>query len=248
MKKLPTVSVVLTSCERFDLLTQTLDSFLEMNTHAIDEFVIIEDSKREKELKQILVNKPSYFRYICNGQKIGQLHSIDKAYATVHSDYVFHMEDDWVFLEKGFIEKGLMILERYPQYLSVWLRNKEEIPAILDRNHYRIINNERYYIIKEQVLGFAPSLISLKNYKKVAPYAQFKKPIEINISTQYEALGFETLMTDKPLVKHIGWHRRVMNPEEKKRYSIQYMVDRWLRTIKAKIYQRFKLGKFRESN
>lgn len=244
-KEKVSVSVVLTSCERLDLLSETLDSFLEMNTYPIDEFIIIEDSNKEKELQKLLEDKPSYFRYICNGKRLGQLNSIDKAYATVKSDYVFHMEDDWIFLEKGFIEKSVKVLVEHPQYLSLWLRNKEEVERLIDENKKVTIENKSYYHIEEEPLSFSPSLIKLENYKKVAPYSSYERPIEQTISAAYSKLGFTSLLTDYQIVDHIGWHRRTMNPEEKQRLAIQYKFDKHVRKYKAQVYKFLGIGKFK---
>ena len=50
---------------------------------------------------QVIVNRPS----------LGQIASIDKAYATVTTPYIFHCEDDWRFFRSGFIESSLALLQ-----------------------------------------------------------------------------------------------------------------------------------------
>jgi ribosomal protein L30E len=47
--KSDTVSLVITSCDRFDLLEKTLESFYELN-----QIIIIEDSGKEKKLNKVL--------------------------------------------------------------------------------------------------------------------------------------------------------------------------------------------------
>ena len=48
------VSLVITSCGRFDLLKKTLDSFFEKNTYPIKKIIIIEDSTEGEKLKKLI--------------------------------------------------------------------------------------------------------------------------------------------------------------------------------------------------
>jgi len=48
------VSLVITSCGRFDLLERTLDSFFKYNTYPIKEVIITEDSTEGKKLENLI--------------------------------------------------------------------------------------------------------------------------------------------------------------------------------------------------
>ena len=48
------VSLVVTSCGRFDLLERTLDSFFKYNTYPIKEVIITEDSTEGKKLEKLV--------------------------------------------------------------------------------------------------------------------------------------------------------------------------------------------------
>ena len=102
------VSLVITSCGRFDLLERTLDSFFEYNIYPIKKVIITEDSTEGKKLEKLVSKyKDQNFKLIINETREGQLKSIDKAYNEVDTEYVFHCEDDWEFLKEGFIEKSI---------------------------------------------------------------------------------------------------------------------------------------------
>ena len=45
------VTLVITSCGRFDLLKETLDSFFEYNTYPIKKIIITETVQKEKSLR-----------------------------------------------------------------------------------------------------------------------------------------------------------------------------------------------------
>ena len=125
------VTLVITSCGRFDLLKRTLDSFFEKNTYPIEKIIITEDSTEGKKLENLISqyenqeNKPN-FHLIINEVREGQLKSIDKAYKEVDTEYIFHCEDDWEFLKGNFIEKSMKLLKENPKLLTVGLRSKKD--------------------------------------------------------------------------------------------------------------------------
>ncbi|MBK6807259.1 MAG: hypothetical protein IPG84_21505 [Betaproteobacteria bacterium] len=47
---------------------------------------------------------------IVNDPPVGQMTSIDRAYALVDTPYVFHCEDDWRFFRSGFVEESRVVL------------------------------------------------------------------------------------------------------------------------------------------
>lgn len=101
------VTVVLTSCGRFDLLDRGLRSFYEHNTAPIARFLLMEDSGDESVREIAAAVDPTIEVHV---GKRGQLGSIDHAYGMVETPFIFHCEDDYIFLRGGFIEESLKIL------------------------------------------------------------------------------------------------------------------------------------------
>lgn len=102
------VTAVFTSCNRHDLLKRTLDSFISMRAGSSkpDAAIIIEDG--DTPMPQWLRENIHYYsanigtiRWINNEGRRGQIYSIDRAYAQVKTDYIFHCEDDWEFVGGG---------------------------------------------------------------------------------------------------------------------------------------------------
>ena len=101
------VTLVITSCNRPHLLEKTLESFVSVNTYPIQTTYIIDDSGIigcndaiiEKYKDTLTINS------IYNPINIGQIQSIDKVYSYVRTKWIFHCEEDWIFLKPGFIEK-----------------------------------------------------------------------------------------------------------------------------------------------
>src|SRR5688572_3336543 len=95
------ITFVLTSCGRFDLLEQTLSSFLTHNTAPISRYIIVEDSA-DPAVLSIVARLGGGIEVLVNDPPIGQLAAIDRAYALVSTPYIFHCQDDWLFFRSGF--------------------------------------------------------------------------------------------------------------------------------------------------
>ncbi|MFI4924874.1 MAG: glycosyltransferase family 2 protein [Vicinamibacteria bacterium] len=106
----PDTTFVLTSCRRFDLLAETMLTFLEHNTAPIARYVLVEDSADES-VRDAIGGLPIPIEFLVNRTPVGQLASIDRAYATVGTPFVFHCEDDWRFFRAGFVEESRAVLD-----------------------------------------------------------------------------------------------------------------------------------------
>ena len=92
----PEVTLIITSCNRNNLLSKTLCSFAKFNTYPIKECIIVEDSSFILDISRLDIPHLDYpIRVISNRKNIGQVRSIDRAYAEVKTPYIFHCEDDW---------------------------------------------------------------------------------------------------------------------------------------------------------
>jgi hypothetical protein len=208
------VSVVITSCGRFDLLDKTISSFFKYNSYKnIKEIIIIEDSGKPEaciKLNSILnkyQNINIVLKIIINPHNIGQVESIDKAYSQVTCPYIFHLEDDWEFYKSGFIEKSIEILKHNDWVYTVWLRNYNdtqnhpiEITHNLDFNLMTLNFLDKYH-------GFTwnPGLRRLSDYNKIGSF-QESAPSEVLASELYKKLGYRAAITKNTngYVRHIG--------------------------------------------
>lgn len=164
-------TICITSCNRNDLLFQTIDSFLETNAYPeyISEWLLKEDSGKE-DIAQDIRNKYPFINVIC-GENIGQGKSIDLLYSLVKTKYIFHCEEDWYFQgNKHFLKESLDILENYTDIHQVWIRNNMK-SCIEDSEKI-----SGFYLIKDKHVdiwnGFSwnPGLRRLSDYKKMFPH------------------------------------------------------------------------------
>lgn len=216
------ITVVLTSCGRFDLLTPTINSFLKFNTEPIKEFIIVEDSGDETVFESIPDNSKEYFTVILNNPNLGQIKSIDKAYALVKTKYVFHCEDDWEFYRSGFIEGSIKILDSDKEILQVWLRDYYHDIKVHSPYHYlgkkQTIDNTHFHKVettKEDWQGFSfnPGIKRYSDYQKMGLYNSFGG--EKILSKAYHQAGFYAVILENSAVAHIGFDNHIEDVREK---------------------------------
>ena len=227
------VTVVITSCNRTDLLEQTIRSFFTFNTYPIKKVIVIEDSGIPQNFENINSIVPCELEIIENPTNLGQIKSIDLAYAKVETDYIFHCEEDWEFIQSGFIEKSFEILKTNDKIFTVWLREHTDKKShrIETEFKYPLSGNDYYFLMdqyhKKIWCGFTfnPGLRRTKDCMIFHPYdnlevREFKKKNGMNImhemdlSIYYQELGYRGAITSNAdgYVRHIGGKRHVPLP------------------------------------
>ncbi len=235
------VTLIITSCGRFDLLEQTLDSFFKKNTYTIKEIIIVEDSTEGLKLRK-LINKYKYdnFNLIVNENRLGQLKSIDIAYNKVKTEYVFHCEDDWEFLKSGFIEKSIEILDNDPKILIVGLRSIDdyEYGYFLNKD-YISKTGGRFYEIKEEIFTYNPGLRRKSDHDLFGLHEQLENKLyEIELSKFYKNKGYRTVLLKDKYVEHIGYKRHIHFSKKGKNTVLKFKFDRMIKNIRYNILKR----------
>lgn len=202
---------VLTSCNRFDLLEQTLISLFKHIDVTPTAFIIIEDSGNAG-IHDVLKRFDYPFHVIINPHNLGQAKSIDIAYSHVKTPYIFHCEDDWEFIRTGFILESLRLLQRHKEVSLVQLRGRDEQIKLRDLptlNHQGL----DYFLAEKHTdkryfsYGYNPSLRRLADYQRIAPIAAIGG--EREVSWIFKQLGFVTAHLEEPAVRHIGEERHI---------------------------------------
>lgn len=129
------VTVVVSSYDRLDLLKTTLESFLKFNTKPVKKIIIFEDSAKDTMRIGILnlikeLNVPS-IELCFNEKNLGFLKNYDKSMQTADTEFIFRIEDDYLFLAPGFIEKSLELMTADPNIFQVHIR----LPKELEQQH-----------------------------------------------------------------------------------------------------------------
>ena len=229
------VTVVLTSCGRFDLLRRTIESFLLFNTYPIKGFIITEDSGDERVRECVPESLVDKFTFVVNSPKLGQMKSIDTGYALVDTDYIFHCEDDWEFYRTSFIEDSKKILEADHNILQVWLRSYYHDIRIHSGYHFwgdkKNIGDVVFYRVMSskpdwQGFSFNPGLRRLEDYKRVGPYSGYES--EKSLSKLYHDEERWAVALEADAVAHLGFGEHVADIREvrkkRRRKKKQFLI------------------------
>ena len=206
------ITVTVTHYKRLDLLKETLDSFFNTNNYKIDQFLIIDDSGEKyysNEIKKLYGNKAIIIE---NEKNIGQRRSIDKLLKICKNEYIFHLEEDWLFDSKSnnYIESSMKILKNNPDIHQVHIRhqNDDPHPCIGEVNYienvgFKFLDNNW----RDVWTGFSfnPGLRRKSDLEKMFPkgLVEFKDEMQASIHTK--KFNYRAVRLENTACKHIGW-------------------------------------------
>ncbi len=209
------ITFVLTSCGRFDLLAGTVSTFLACNTASIARYVIVEDSG-DPRIRDVLASLDIEFELLFNDPPLGQMASIDRAYASVRTPYIFHCEDDWRFFRSGFVEESMLLLESIANVSTVKCRRAGQ-NALHDRITYsagvkrlREVEFRQPSLEAHPVWGgysFNPGLRRLADYRRVGSFAACGHETDISRWFKHRGMGIASL--EQPACETTGHGRHV---------------------------------------
>jgi hypothetical protein len=206
-KKNPKVTFTITSCNRLDLLKQTIDSFDKNNTYPIDQWIMTDDSFDESIAKQLDELYGNRFTIIHNNPKIGLCKSLDLLFNGSNNEYIFHCEDDWLFEVPGFIETSLKILEINKDVHQVWVRHKNETA----NTYYEDGTIKPWSFDHWKGFTFNPGLRRKSDYLKMFKDGFTKLGSEIECSIHANTFDYKAISIKNTSCKHIGNGRHTTN-------------------------------------
>ncbi len=221
------ITITLTSCGRFDLLIQTIQSIIDFwDGDPPVAFYINEDSGTALPIAvrlfiQSVWSECNYVEF--SGNK-NQIAAIDRMYKEVQTPYIFHFEDDWEFTKSGFIAKSLDILESDPKICNVWIRKPNDRNGHPAFGSIRKANNGTMYQLmspyfaggKFRGFSFNPGLRRLSDYQLIGPYSSITtfdphQPLksEMAVGQAYFRKNFRAATLLDGYCVHLGQNRHV---------------------------------------
>lgn len=217
------VTLVVTSCARFELLRRTLESFARHNTYPVRSCILTEDSGNEAVFDALPEGWREHTQVLLNRPKLGQILSIDKAYSLVTTPYIFHCEDDWEFHRPGFVEDSKIALESSADTLQVWLRSYYHDLRIHSPFHglaaREVQQGVAFYQLTSdksdwQGFSFNPGLRRLADYQRLGSYASSGGE-EKAVARWYAQRGYRAVILENDAVAHTGWEEHVVTASDR---------------------------------
>jgi hypothetical protein len=207
------VTVTLTTCGRIDLLKRTIESFLKTNTYEIDEYLIINDNPLHgDEVREIFKNIDNCSLFL-NTENVGQKRCLDTIFTEAKNEYIFHLEDDWMFdASNYYIEKSLNLLASLNDIHQVWVRHEYDTPH---KTTGDIISTKdiQFKVMDSNFNGhwngysWNPGLRRKSDYLKMFPngISQFKDELQCALHTRN--FNYKAVMLQPTSCYHIGYDR-----------------------------------------
>jgi hypothetical protein len=224
------VTVVLTSCGREDLLARTLGSFLAH--HRPGRIVIVEDSADPALAARVVAHHPGV-DMLPNAARLGQLPSIDRAYATVTTPLVLHLEDDWEFTGPIDIPGAVDLLERRAEVNAVCFRRLADLQFKERIRRRRFSHGSGRYARLDHIHPdwhghtFNPTLLRLATWQAIGPFAGLGN--ERAISRAVKDRGGFVAYQLPGVCGHIGDGRRVADPVRVRHARSRTLGNLWRR-------------------
>jgi hypothetical protein len=223
-------STVLTSCGRFDLLEETVETFLEH--FDANKIIIAEDADLPMRAAGFAARNPLSDVRV-NTPKLGQMRSIDKLYASLDTPYVLHLEDDWGFTRGLDLEAVTDFLTVRPDISVVCIAHREYnarfAPFARRTEHagipYLVWDLDAHP--KWFSYSFNPSIARRDFWCEVGPFERFVT--EENLSLYCKARGMRIALVDPGIAEHIGDERHAPDPFQPARAKT--LVSRLRRSV-----------------
>lgn len=204
------ITVTLTHCNRLDLLNQTIQSFRETNTYPIDEFLIYDDSADDNTYRLLMERFGDECSIFHSSERIGQRRALDTLFTASRNDYIFHLEDDWLFdTSNQYIENSIHILDNDPTIHQMWVRHPDDNPhkTIGDCS---FIDNVGYFLVDPDFRGvwngfsWNPGLRRKSDYIKMFPNGFQDVGDEMKCSQHSRSFQYKVVRLKDTACHHIG--------------------------------------------
>lgn len=210
------ITMLVTSCDRLDLLDKTLRSFFALNTYPIEKLILHEDRARTcgdrvvNLMKRICPQNLPTTIVLSHGRGLSA--SLDLLFNMAETDLVFTCENDWHFQgNPNFMEDSVKLLKALPSVHQVWIRNKNDHGHPLGKIHSQdgVLFRHVQKGYKDNWGGFSwnPGLRRKKDWAKMFPkgYAEYGDEILCNHVANIH--NYTAVSLVNTACRHIGYGR-----------------------------------------
>ena len=210
------ITAFILSCNRLDLLAQTVQSFL-ATKEIPTKIVLVDDSGVPGIFDKLVAAYGHFADIICFPVNRGLWWAKDFMVSFCHTKYIFYIEEDWLFLNPGYLQKSLKILETNRDIGSIdlsWRTFEEEgfdsyEPELIDGEYFR---KKPWQISPAHLYWFCwQGSPNLKRRDDLLLLGRVEKYYtEWNIDRKFFALGFRGVFLKDRYVTHLGDYRSLM--------------------------------------
>jgi len=238
------IALTITSCKRYNLLLKTVTSFHKhcIDRNIISDIIFYDDSsefsdriKMSSDMMSIFPNTNIEFKFFHkNSFKTNKRHmEIMKIWKEdiKKYDYVFHLEDDWEFIEDFCLKDAIDIMKNEKDYAMIGFSWKEKkypkdfyIPRkikeywewyysdkhdlleslFIDEVEMELLPEDEWVnYINWPYFGFRPAIHDVKKISKLETFNDSMDSFELEFAIRYSKL-YKSLLHVKRICYHIG--------------------------------------------
>jgi len=219
-----TVMFTITTCKRYDLFIQTINSMKKMwkDLDKVDYFFCVDDNSSEADRVDMQDKYPFFDYYMKSENEKGHRESMNIIWNKLNEikpTYWIHMEDDWYYFKSNnFVTRGIELLEKYKdQNIHQLVFNRNYGLTMSDMNRTGGIILEPGILLhekKENVMGkncsywphysLQPSIVRTSVILELGNYDSVNSFFERDYADKYFAQGYKTMFFDFIHSIHIG--------------------------------------------
>ena len=231
------IIVTMTTCKRFDLFEQTINSFLSCcnDRHLISEFLVIDDNSSDEDKKKMMELYP--FVKFCfkdqNNKGHAKSMNIIRSYVLNKKyPYMFHMEDDWRFLFKdNLITKCKTVLESNSKYGQCLLnKNYSEEDEL-----YKYVGGIRNELnLDDKITGNSIKYYEHEYYQGTEMYKKMNENVGRNTCYYWPSYSLRVSLIRTEIFKEIGNYNESAEHFEMEyahRYTLKNYKSVYLETL-----------------
>lgn len=143
------ITFSITTCKRLDLFKRTMNSFINCckDVLLIDKYICVDDNSSEQDRIEMINLYPFFTWIMKTPEQKGHMQSMNLIIENVKTDYLVHLEDDWLFLVKdNYINDALEILN---QKLVKSINKIPENRKINEKRFGQVVFNKSYTELPE---------------------------------------------------------------------------------------------------
>ena len=223
----PTVMITFTTCKRFDLFQQTLNSILNTWTDIskVDYWFCVDDNSSDEDRQKMRDNYPWFDFYMKSEDEKGHRDSMNIIYdklKQLQPKYWIHMEDDFLFFKKNaYVSIGMKFLQN-PENSMIrqLLFNRAYGETIIDystRGFSKTSSDD--FVVHEYKEGrnfpyrnchywphysFRPSIIDAKVILNLGNFDSENQFFEMDYAKIWSSNGYKSAFMNSINCKHIG--------------------------------------------
>lgn len=198
------------SCNRLDVLDQTLQSFLATRDY-VTKMVIVDDSAEPGVFETLVERYGAFSDVICFPRNRSQWWAMDFMVSYCDSEYIFYVEDDWKFLQNGYLNKSKEILKKYRDIGLVDISWRTFEWQGIDSYDKKLIDDTFYYKKLWRISDYhlhwygwcgSPNLKRRDDLILLGRVEKWHN--EWNIDRRFLGLGFKSVYLNGQYVDHLG--------------------------------------------